>query len=259
MSRLLLRIPPFCAKLPSLHDKPRKKHPQTSLESAEEVCRGCLPANGEISPDKLFDLWTVQIQALESWARGCGAIISAESLPALQERTNEHLVAFREADTRWVKVTKPRRFGFIADTDFALDKATQRWGGHIILREALPSEYLARLRLQNDIFEDAIQLEGVVFWPEQTLSLVISQPDITGSPSTLDEIRSSLDALGFREIPELHLGYTTSLSFYRASDRMAVFDAHPANSVTSQGTVFPIDFILQQATDLMHEEIQRRL
>ena len=88
---------------------------------------------------------------------------------------------------------------------------------------------------------------------------MISQPDISGTPSTLDEIRSLMEALGFLEIPDLHLGYTTSLSFYRTADRIAVFDAHPANSVTSQGVVFPIDFIIQQATEVMHGEIQKRL
>ncbi|MCX6968194.1 MAG: hypothetical protein NTZ46_10550 [Verrucomicrobia bacterium] len=158
-----------------------------------------------------------------------------------------------------MKATKPGRFGFIADTDFALDKATQQWVGSIILREALPSEYLARQGFQNRVFEDAIQLEGVIVSPTRPLSLVISQPDISGTPSTLDEIRSSMEALGFLEIPDLHLGYTTSLSFYRTADRIAVFDAHPANSVTSQGVVFPIDFIIQQATEVMHGEIQKRL
>ncbi len=164
-----------------------------------------------------------------------------------------------EVDNHWIKVTKPNRFGFIADTDFTLSKITQRWVGDLILREALPSEYLLRWRLQNSVFGDAVRLEGVIFSPEEGCSLVISQPDISGSPSTLGEISCSMEVLGFREMVGLHLGYVPSLSFYRDADRIAVFDAHPANAVTSGGVVFPIDFIVQQANDLMHEEIQKRL
>ena len=171
-----------------MHGKINQKHPQPSLEAAEALCRSCLPSDGSITPDQLYDLRAIQIQALESWARENGSVITKDSLPALKERTNEHLVAFREADCRWVKATKPGRFGYIADTDFSWDKTSQTWISSIILREALPSEYLARLILQNDVFEDAISLEGILITPDSGLSLVSSQPDISGDRSSLTEI-----------------------------------------------------------------------
>ena len=136
-------------------------------------------------------------QNIESWARESGSVITRNALPALQERTNEHLVAFRETDNRWVKVTKPGRFGYVADTDFWWDKGSQKWISKIILREALPSEYLARLILQNDVFEDAVSLEGILITPESGLSLVSSQPDISGNPSSLAEICESMKQCNF--------------------------------------------------------------
>jgi hypothetical protein len=241
-----------------LYDDPRPKHPESSLESAEAVCRSCLPPDGDIAPDELFDLWSSQVQALKSWASETHSIVSRELLPSLKERTNEHFVAFRESDGRWIKVTKPGRFGFIADVDFSLDKLSQGWIGKIILREALPSEYLARLLLHNRVFEDAISLEGILVG-ESEISLVVSQPDISGMPASLDEISTAMAGLGFEKIPGLHLGYPQSLSFFRDSDKLLIVDAHPANAFTSQGVVFPIDFIIQHASNWMVKEIRELL
>ena len=81
--------------------------------------------------------------------------------------------------------------------------------GAIILREALPSEYLARLLLHNRVFEDAISLEGILVG-ESEISLVVSQPDISGMPASLDEISTAMAGLGFEKIPGLHLGYPQS-------------------------------------------------
>jgi hypothetical protein len=131
----------------ALHGQSNQEYSQPSLEATEALCRGCVPADGSITPDELYDLRAIQVQALELWAHETGSVVTKDALPALQERTNEHSVAFREADNRWVKVTKPGRFGYIADTDFSWDKTSQRWIGSIILREALPPEYLARLIL----------------------------------------------------------------------------------------------------------------
>jgi hypothetical protein len=242
-----------------LHGQSNQEYSQPSLEAAEALCRSCVPADGSVAPDELYDLRAIQIQALESWARENDSVVTKDALPALQERTNEHLVAFREADSRWVKVTKPGRFGYIADTDFSWDKTSQRWIGSIILREALPSEYLARLILQNEVFEDAVLLEGILITPDTGLSLVSSQPDISGDPSSLTEIFESMEQSEFEKIPGLHLGYVSSLSFYRRIDAVAVFDAHPANAVTSHGVVFPIDFIIQRVSSLMKEQIENMI
>lgn len=166
-------------------------------------------------------------------------------------------MAFRAADQRWVKVTKPGYFAFIADTEYALDQVSQKWRGRVILREALPSEYIARLRLHNDVFGDSIRLEGILVSSHGKLSLVSSQPDISGTPSTLHEIAETMKKLGFDEANGLHLGYTASLSFFRKADHIAVFDAHPANAITSDGIAVPIDFIVQVATETMKVELER--
>lgn len=240
-----------------MHDPSHQRSSHSSLKTAEAVCRRCLPSDGEIAPDKLFDQREIQVQNLEEWARTGGLLIDSERLPALIERTNEHLVAFRTSDRRWVKATKPGCFAYIADTDYILDRASQKWVGNVILREALPSEYLARLRLHNDVFGDSIELEGAIISPDGKLSLVSSQPDISGTPASLEEIKSTMKGLGFEVIDGLHLGYTVSLSFFRRADRVVVFDAHPANAITSDGIAVPIDFIVQVATDSMVAELEK--
>jgi hypothetical protein len=121
----ILRIQPSNGILDQLHGNQDPENSQISLESAQAVCCGCVPPDGEIAPEQLYDLRELQIQNLETWARSRNGIISRDTLPVLQERTNEHLVGFRESDNRWVKLTKPRRFGFIADTEFALNSQTQ--------------------------------------------------------------------------------------------------------------------------------------
>lgn len=228
---------------------------KSSLESATEVCCRCLPSNGEILEEQLFDLRKIQVQALKLWAIQNNLIVLLETLPKLQERTNEHLVAFCEASKLWYKVTKPGRFGFIGDTEYSIDPITQLYVGRMILREALPSEYLTRLSLQNNCFGDSVCFEGVVVYDE-AISLVISQPDISGTSSSLQEIREAMLPMGFKEIPNLHLGYSSSLSFCDMKRKIAVFDAHPANSITSEGTVLPIDFILQHMTPSMENVIK---
>ena len=52
----------------------------------------------------------------------------------------------------------------------------------------------------------------------------------------------------FRPLPGLHLGNPGALAFYRDLDELAVFDAHPANSVRdTEGVLLPIDLILVRA------------
>ena len=48
-------------------------------------------------------------------------------------------------------------------------------------------------------------------------------------------------------------------AFFRDSDKLLIVDAHPANAFTSQGVVFPIDFIIQHASNWMVKEIRELL
>ena len=64
----------------------------------------------------------------------------------------EHDVVFEPEKEHWIKYTKPGLAGYIVDWEE---------NGRTWLRNATPLEYLARLRRQNELFQDSIELAGL--------------------------------------------------------------------------------------------------
>ncbi len=129
------------------------------------------------------------------------------------------------------KATYPGRYGF---TVIALN-------GHPTLTHALPAEYLQRLLLANEIFDDDVRLIGVT---RETDGMVIltSQPTVVGKACSREEMISYFKARHFSLIPDFSAGHPGSLSFYRDLDQTGVFDAHPANFLRdSNEIILPID------------------
>jgi hypothetical protein len=240
------------------HESCLGKAPKDALESAAANLGGSIPPDGESAPGRLYEARELQIQILAGWAEKSSLKVPVHALPEMRQHGNEHLICFEENSSRWIKATTPDRFGFIADTDFRLNKATQQWEGGAILREALPSEYLRRLLLHNDVFKDDVKMEAIAVGGHG-LQVVTSQPAIVGDAPDYDELRNFMRQLSFSEIPGLHLGYRESLSFFRESDRVLVFDAHPANAIRTGKMIAPIDFIIQKADDCLLDVIQSRL
>ncbi len=152
-------------------------------------------------------------------------------------------------DDVYRKATYPGRYGF----------TVINVNGQPTLTHALPGEYLDRLILANQLFDDDIRLEGVT---QETDGLVIltSQPTVIGSACTREEMVTYFEARRFALIPDFFAGYRGSLSFYRDLDQMAVFDAHPANFLRDRnGIILPIDAVLVRADDELAASLEALL
>jgi hypothetical protein len=124
------------------------------------------------------------------------------------------------------------------------------------LAKGLPLEYLERLLLQNEIFGDEIELQGVAVEDGKAV-IPTSQPALVGQPPAFSDITAFLSRLWFRPLPGLHLGNPGALAFYRDLDELAVFDAHPANFVQdTAGVILPIDLILVRADPPLQEALK---
>lgn len=107
----------------------------------------------------------------------------------------------------------------------------------ISLRPATPLEYLDRLALYNELFGDDVEFIGLVR-QRGGLSLVISQIFLTGGKPSIPQIASFMSGQGFRKLGDVN-------AYYRAEDRLAVFDAHARNFVLTEGIPVPFDVIPQ--------------
>lgn len=125
------------------------------------------------------------------------------------------------------------------------------------LTYALPSEYLARLALSNDLFGDDVRLEGIA---REVGELVVftSQPTIVGEAARPDEIIAFMEKRWLRRIGGEALGHAGALSFYRDLDQVAVFDAHPANVLKDDaGRILPIDLIAIRASESLAVQLDK--
>ena len=112
----------------------------------------------------------------------------------------------------------------------------------------MPSEYLERLLLHNEVFGDEIELIGIID-KRQALHVVTSQPTIRGAAATPSQIIEFMIGMGFREIPGINIGRLGAMSFLRDDDGVAAFDCHAANFLASGYNVVPIDVILVRASN----------
>lgn len=137
------------------------------------------------------------------------------------------------------KATYPGRYGF---TVILVN-------GQPTLTHALPAEYLERLLLANQIFDDDIRLVGVTRESEG-LVVVTTQPTIVGEACSAEEMIAYFNARRFSLMPGFTAGHRGSLSFYRDLDQVEVFDAHPANFLRDRdGVILPIDAVLLRADE----------
>lgn len=176
-----------------------------------------------------------------AWARENGRLTEPSSyLGSVQDAGEEHRVWLDVPSQRYFKATHAGRFGFsvIALPDGILE-----------LTGGTPLEYCERLLLQNSLFGDSIQLEGIAAEADGTVVLT-SQPNIEGDPIAADEMVVFMSKLWFQPLRGLSLGRPGALAFYRDLDEIAAFDAHPGNFVKDEnGIVLPIDLVLLRATD----------
>lgn len=136
-----------------------------------------------------------------------------------------------DTQNRVRKLTKRNEFGLFPHFDLVENT--------VGLRPASPIEYFDRLLLQNEWFEDDIQLVGIGLTEAGSIYTLTSQPFIKGRASTTAEIGECLLGLGFTEI-DVDLA-----AWIEPKEKVVISDAHPRNVVTdSKGRILPIDLIM---------------
>jgi len=221
-------------------------------ESALHDLRRSLGADGAEPPERRRTLWERferERDAILGWPRTRGCLLDGrEYLNRVTGGGAEHAVFFDPASQIYYKIT--RGFGMTVGTNFHIGKRSQRYLGLPFVRQATPLEYLERLGIFNEVFGDDIRIVGVIAGPEP--AIVTTQPVIHGRDATAAEITVFMSALGFAEVPGVIAGRRDSVSYFRASDGAAAFDAHGENVIASATGLAPIDLFVVHADEDLH-------
>lgn len=220
-------------------------------QSALHDIRRSLGADGAHEAERRRTLWERyqrERDAVLEWARNRGCLLDGSGyLNRVTGGGAEHAVFFDRDSQTYFKIT--RKFGLTVGTNFHIGKRTQRYLGVPFVRQATPLEYLERMALFNDVFADDIRVVGVLAEPEP--AIVTTQPVIRGRDATVEEITTFMAGLGFAEVRGVVAGRRDSVSYFRASDGVAAFDAHGENVIFGGGGVAPIDlFVVRTDEDL---------
>ena len=197
-----------------------------ALKESADFARGC----DSPTPDHDSDICVrksrvrTEQERLIEWAHRTRKIGRIPPIPEFG-RGGEHVVMFHQRKSRFFKTTRPdRQLGYGCALSSYHPGAT-------------PSEYLDRLDLQNQVFEDDIKLEWVVENSGVPI-VVISQPAIKGSHASPRLIAEMMITLGFERL--------TDEAFYDGRG-LLVFDLAPRNVIqVASGHVFPIDPVIQR-------------
>ena len=208
--------------------EPPVAHTPRPLESAANFTRG----GGAPAPDHDADNTRrasrvkAEQRRLLQWAKENGKLGYSTRLPPVFARGGEHQVFFQRSSQRYIKATLlDRQKGY----GIALGSFTHG---------ATPSEYLDRLDLQNQIFNDDIWLERVVENSGQPI-IITSQPFIKGSASTQAALDELMTSKGYEKL--------TDGAYYDEQTGLLMFDLFPRNAIQSgNGVVYPIDPVIQR-------------
>lgn len=214
-------------------DSPEKSPATRTLESAAFDTRGCTtsnPGHAESSKTRRERI-AREINTLLAWSRKHGFLTNVvpAALQRVQFRGGEHYVSLDESKQRFFKATR-------ADTQLGFGAALGDF-----IRGATPSEYLDRLALQNEIFDDDIRLEGVRRLDSQRITIITSQPAIVGRAAFLNEIDQLMDAMAFERVGEG--------AYYQVLPSILFFDVLPRNVLIDHNDVpHVIDPVIQRVT-----------
>lgn len=189
---------------------------ENTRRGAEAICRG----GGLFATTRL----AAEIEALRRWAESCGKFCHFEELSRPPDAFGyEHEVWFPKTGSenpRVLKATYANSFGVMPDGS-----------------EATPSDYLERLRLQNLVFGDDIELEGVDEPSFALIRIITSQQAIQGRPAEIDEIEMFFSQHGFQRFV-----WRGKSAWFREVDRVICADTHGGNIlVTHQSDMAAID------------------
>ncbi len=211
------------------------KNSTGTLESAQAyLAAGAGPDSQESGIASRASQRQKQLRALVAWAKGAGCLIPHERYQTPDEMGAEHRVFFDAQRQMAMKVTNSNRCGMTYVNGEP--------------EAALPSEYLERWRLQNAIFADDAELEGVIE-SIAGISLVIRQRWIAGTVPEDHQITGLLADLGFHLTHQLEC-------YYRPKDNLALMDCHEGNFMLGDdGLVYPIDVIPIIANEILKDRL----
>jgi len=147
------------------------------------------------------------------------------------------LIQFSPGSERLLKITHANQYGMLMRLVRSIASMPQQLSEVMGLRPATPLEYLDRLGLHNRLFGDDAEFLGLVRL-RGGLSMVISQIFLHGRKPGIPLIRDFMAAHGFRKLRDEN-------AYFRAEDKLAVFDAHARNFVFADGVPVPFDVIPQ--------------
>ncbi len=183
-----------------------------TLESSAHYTRG----GGAPAPDHDADhphrrsRVEAEQQRLIQWAEENGKLASGRRLPPEFTRGGEHQVYFHRRTQRYLKATLlERQLGY----GIALGSNS---------RGATPAEYLDRLALQNQLFNDDIRLERVVLNHGKPI-IVTSQPAIKGVAPTQAALDELMTGKGYEKLADG--------AYYDERVGLLIFDLFPRNAI----------------------------
>lgn len=149
-----------------------------------------------------------------------------------------------QVEGRIYKETLPGFYGRTLDETRLLDPRTFQARSRLTLRDALPSEYLARWEILNSTFGLTTEFEGVA----PSGSLIVSQPFLSGGDPAQRDVDALLKAAGFSRVAAASIAIheISRVTWYRQRDGVLVSDAFARNfKLTARGTIVPIDLMVQ--------------
>lgn len=173
------------------------------------------------------DRLAAEKQRLVDYARACRALRDSDRDFPADTEGGEHKVFHLVHAKRYLKATLSRKqLGYgIALGSF--------------IRGATPSEYLDRLDLHNEIFDDDVRLEYVMA-NGSTPVIVTSQPAIIGEHPTQSFIDGVMVKLRGLEL-------MAEGAYYDAKLGVLIYDLFPRNVyVSAEGQMLPIDPVIQR-------------
>ncbi len=205
------------------HESTSRTAPSSALESAQSYLRTSTGAGGQTSGNQSRESQCqAEFRELAAWAKSNGRLIAADRFQQPTALGAEHRVYHDQKQGYAFKATNTGRCGMFYEQGEPVS--------------SLPSEYLERWRLQNEIFGDTAELEGLIETPTG-VCLVVSQRWITGDVPSEFDIIEVMQSLGFATTAQAEC-------YYRALDDIAVMDCHDGNFVKLEnGLVVPIDVI----------------
>jgi hypothetical protein len=122
--------------------------------------------------------------------------------------------------------------------------------GKLGVGRAIPTEYLRRLELQNELFGDKIRITALT----RCNRFVITQPTLRGEEPSENEIRDVLEAAGWKRVPMEVQDLPVQLmgsAWWHDEEGLVLLDARKPNFKKTDFGVLPIDLILADLSEGM--------